>query len=437
MHTNSTAATESQREMLTEVTAAVCSGSQAELSALSSGLPKRISPRPLARSSAMPMSPTSVRSVSGHPHAAMFSTHCAGGKNSSAVRSNPGARVAAIALFPKRRSRCSSPEAAASSQPPRNFSTVHVSSNISCATRLSSASHSAARRASPPWESSSRLRASSVTRRLARRASLSDCRLPPPSEVVLALHASRLVSGAGPGSTPPLLRAKEKIDRSRPARPVAPSAAARRRPFPPPGTLLVSSRNIFASSTTTGSLNRMKNIVPPAGSRVFPELPSSPSTDSRGRRKGRTSSRPSMCVAGRRARVRAEPNSDRRGGHGDQVDHSPSEDDCVRNISVAWQTSACDHCTSLGSVLSSTGVDATTLVAFRFRSVCVIFGRSAERRRIRDRTPNPHPPEARRSSSDRSRAYTSAPDTRRPEIAPLAIPPGASRSARRVPSVNA
>ena len=30
MHTNSTAATESQREMLTEVTAAVCSGSQAE-----------------------------------------------------------------------------------------------------------------------------------------------------------------------------------------------------------------------------------------------------------------------------------------------------------------------------------------------------------------------------------------------------------------------
>lgn len=391
--------------MLTEVTAAVCSGSQAELSALSSGLPKRMSPRPLARSSAIPMSPTSVRSVSGHPHAAMFSTHCAGGKNSIAVRSNPGARVAAIALFPKRRSRCSSPEAAASSQPPRNCSTVHVSSNISCATRLSSASHSAASRASPPWESSSR----EAVPRLARRASLSDRRLPLPSEVVLALHASRLVSGAAP-STPSLPRAKENIDRSRPARPVAPSAAARRRPFPPPGTLPVSSRNIFASSTATGSLNRMKNIVPPAGSRVFPESPSSPSTNSRGRRKGRTSSRPSMCVAGRRARVRAEPNSDRRGGHGDQVDHSPSEDDCVRNISVAWETSACGHCTSLGSVLSSTGVDATTLVAFRFRSVCVMFGRSAERRRIRDRTPNPHPPEARRSSPDRSRAYTSGPE---------------------------
>ena len=77
---------------------------KAELSALSSGSPPRISPRPLARSSAMPMSPTSVRSVAGHPHAAMrISTHCAGGKTSSLVRHLEPSRCDIAALFPKRR----------------------------------------------------------------------------------------------------------------------------------------------------------------------------------------------------------------------------------------------------------------------------------------------------------------------------------------------
>mmetsp|Transcript_3488 Transcript_3488/g.14065 ORF Transcript_3488/g.14065 Transcript_3488/m.14065 type:complete len:393 (+) Transcript_3488:2038-3216(+) len=342
-----------------------------------------MSPRPLARSSAMPMSPTSVRNVSGHPHAAMFSMHRAGGKNSRAVRSNPGARVAATALFPNRRSRCSSPEAAASSQPKRMVSTVHASSNIMCATRLSSASHSTARRAlraarssgSSSLERDELRETSEAFPSRARRASLADRRLPP-SVLVLAGVSARLVPGA-PSLSAPLPRAKGKSDRNRPARPVAPAAASSWRPLALAGTLLVSSRNIIASSTTTGLLSRMKNIVPPAGSRSSPESTSSSACDSRRRRKGRTSSWPSMCVAGMLAMVRAEPNSDlRRWRHRDQADHSPSKDDNVRNISVASGTSACDHCTSLGSELSSTGVDATTHSPLMFRSVvCVTLGR--------------------------------------------------------------